>query len=42
MLTKLEILCPVRAIRRFSAISKGLNPALRNFHLEVAVRRGGP
>lgn len=39
---KTEIPCPVGAIRRFSAISKGLNPVLRNFHLEVAVQRGGP
>lgn len=42
MLTKLEIRFPVGATRRFSAISKGLNPVLRNFHLEVAVRHGGP
>ena len=39
---KLEIPCPVGAIRRFSAIGKGLNAVLRNFHLEVAVRGGGP
>ena len=42
MLTKLEMACPMGAIRHFSAISKGLNAVLRNFHLEVAVRGEGP